>query len=323
MAATPFLLSKTIIHLLLLAITLGHVSSARILDEVDPQPPVIPDPPEADDSPAIVPSVAPVLAPTNTLPIAALPSGPAPVAATSATTGNAAPPNPPLSFFMHDILGGSHPSARVVSGITANTQINGLPFSKANGGVFPINGGVPLLNGNNGLINNNNIPFLTGLNGGQTSTIIQNNGNNNPVNGGSNQPFVTAGQLPAGATLQKVMFGTITVIDDELTEGHELGSAVVGRAQGFYLASSLDGGSHTMVLTVLLHGSDHHQEEDTISFFGVHRTASPVSHIAVVGGTGEYENAKGYATIESLHQEDQHTTDGVETVIQVNVYLSH
>ena len=362
MATTPFLLSKTIIHLLLLAITLGHVSSARILDEVDPQPPVIPDPPEADDSPAIVPGVAPVLAPTNTLPsgqipatasspteaddepplpeagapdavpvdvapvagpVAALPSGPAPVAATSATTGNAAPPNPPLSFFMHDILGGSHPSARVVSGITANTQINGLPFSKANGGVFPINGGVPLLNGNNGLINNNNIPFLTGLNGGQTSTIIQNNGNNNPVNGGSNQPFVTAGQLPAGATLQKVMFGTITVIDDELTEGHELGSAVVGRAQGFYLASSLDGGSHTMVLTVLLHGSDHHQEEDTISFFGVHRTASPVSHIAVVGGTGEYENAKGYATIESLHQEDQHTTDGVETVIQVNVYLSH
>ncbi|RVW49428.1 Dirigent protein 9 [Vitis vinifera] len=310
MATTPFLLSKTIIYLLLLAITLGHVSSARILDEVDPQPPVIPDPPEADDSPAIVPGVAPVLAPTNTLPsgqipatasspteaddepplpeagapdavpvdvapvagpVAALPSGPAPVAATSATTGNAAPPNPPLSFFMHDILGGSHPSARVVSGITANTQINGLPFSKANGGVFPINGGVPLLNGNNGLINNNNIPFLTGLNGGQTSTIIQNNGNNNPVNGGSNQPFVTAGQLPAEPPFR----------------------------------------------------SDHHQEEDTISFFGVHRTASPVSHIAVVGGTGEYENAKGYATIESLHQEDQHTTDGVETVIQVNVYLSH
>ena len=119
------------------------------------------------------------------------------------------------------------------------------------------------------------------------------------------------------------MFGTITVIDDELTEGHELESAVVGTAQGFYLASSLDGASHTMALTALLHGGDHHEEENTISFFGVHRTASPVSHIAIVGGTGEYENAKGYASIESLHQEDQHTTDGVETIMKFNVYLSH
>lgn len=355
MATVPRLLSKTIINLFLLSFLLECVSSARILDEVGPQPPVVPDPPVEDDSPVVVPSPAPVLAPTNTLPsgqlaataispteddaepplpeadapddvpavvspVAALPIGPAPVAATA---GNAAPPNRPLSFFMHDILGGSHPSARVVSGITTNTDVNGLPFSKDNGGIFPINGGVPLVNGNNGHINNNNIPFLAGLNGGQTSTIIQNNGNNNPVNGGGNQPFVTPGQLPAGAALQKVMFGTPTVIDDELTEGHELGSAVIGRAQGFYLASSLDGGSHTMMLTVLLHGGDQHQQEDTISFFGVHRTASPVSHIAVVGGTGEYENAKGYATIESLHMGDQHTTDGVETIMKFDVYLFH
>ncbi|KAI3695874.1 hypothetical protein L1987_78877 [Smallanthus sonchifolius] len=90
---------------------------------------------------------------------------------------------------------------------------------------------------------------------------------------------------------------------------------------GFYLSSSLDGSSHTFALTTLFHGSDH-EMDDTISFFRVHRTASEISHIAVIGGTGKYDEAKGYATIESLPQVDEHTTDGVETIVHVNVYLT-
>jgi len=119
------------------------------------------------------------------------------------------------------------------------------------------------------------------------------------------------------------MFGSITVVDNELTEGHELGSAVIGKAQGFYLASSMDGTSHTMAFTVLLHGGENHGDiEDTISFFGVHRTATADSQIAIIGGTGKYENAKGYATVETLPQVDQHTTDGVDTIMHFNVYIS-
>lgn len=99
--------------------------------------------------------------------------------------------HPPLSFFMHDILGGSAPSERVVAGITASTQINGLPFSKPNNRVFPIKGGVPLvtanngININNGFVNNNNLPFLGGPNGATVSTVISNNGNNNLVTNGN------------------------------------------------------------------------------------------------------------------------------------------
>ncbi|PON75331.1 Disease resistance response protein [Parasponia andersonii] len=262
---------------------------------------------------------------------------PGPTTGASATTGPGPIPtgpkdHPTLSFFMHDIIGGSHPTARVVTGLVANTVEN-VPFSKPNNNIFPVNGATPLTNSNiNGFLNNNrnNLPFLTGLNGNgltnaQTSTVIQNSGNNNIVGGGGNTPFVTAGQLPAGVPLQKLMFGSVTVIDDELTEAHELGSTVIGRAQGFYLASSLDGNSHTMVLTAVVHGGagGGHVTEDTISVFGVHRTATPVSHIAVIGGTGKFENAQGYATVESLPQVDQHTTDGVDTIMHVNVYLSH
>ncbi|XP_059627157.1 dirigent protein 24-like [Cornus florida] len=413
MPKTPVLISKTLkatIYLLLLAITLKCANSARILDEVEPQPPIEADAPDASDPMATdVSDVTPVVNPATPLPSGQIPanagavapvagpsttspSGPAPVvlpsttvaptadvpdavttapvatptttsaggtatvatssaavtptvdvpdtvaapaaavvpvatpaaasaggtATVAAASANPDPQHPALSFFMHDILGGSHPSGKVVTGIVANSDLNGTPFSKPSSQVLPTNGGVPLVNGANGIINSNNAPFLIGLNGSPTS--IQNNGNNNvPV--GGNLPFVTAGQLPAGTTLQQIIFGSITVVDNELTEGHELGSSVLGKAQGFYLSSSLDGSSHTIILTALFHGGDH-EVDDTISFFGVHRTASHVSHLVVIGGTGKYENSKGHATIETIRHEDQHTTDGVETITQFNVYLT-
>ncbi|KAI5431686.1 dirigent protein 9 [Lathyrus oleraceus] len=231
---------------------------------------------------------------------------------------------PSLSFFMHDILGGSHPSARVVAGIVANTDVTGLPFSKLNNNLFPITGGIPLVNPKlNGIVTSNNLPNLVGLNAAQSSTVFKNSGTSNTVSGGNNQPFVSAGNLPGGFTIQKLMFGSATVIDDQLTEEHELDSSVIGRAQGFYLASSLDGTSKTIVLTVLVHGEEHHDGvDDTISLFGIHRTASLESEVAVIGGTGKFENARGYAAVETLLKEDQHTTDGADTILHFNIYLT-
>ncbi|WCJ19498.1 Disease resistance-responsive (dirigent-like protein) family protein [Euphorbia peplus] len=349
-------MAKSLIFLFLLAITLSFATSARILDDVAPQDPIFVDPPTSTST---LPNPNPTTFPSGQIPVSTVGVAPTPLdddvidppipeaevplpdpeveepvavpapvslPATVATSTNptvvAATSAPSLSFFMHDILGGTQPSVRVVTGIIARTDINGIPFSVPNNNFFPIQGGIPLPNVNNinNLINPNTAPLITGLNPGQTNTVLQNSANNNNVVNGNNQPFVTAGQLPPGS-IQKVMFGSITVIDDELTEGHELGSAVLGKAQGFYLASSLDGTSHTMAFTMLLHGGDNHID-DTISFFGVHRTASHESQIAVVGGTGKYEDAKGYATVETLPQVDQHTTDGVDTVMHFTVYLT-
>ncbi|GER51338.1 disease resistance-responsive (dirigent-likeprotein) family protein [Striga asiatica] len=236
----------------------------------------------------------------------------APAPAHTVSPPSSATSPPPITFFMHDILGGSRPSGRVVTGVVANSDANNLPFSKANNQIFPINGGVPL-NTINGAINNNNYPFLIGLNGNTQQQQQQQ----------QQQAFVTAGQLPRGLSLQQLMFGSITVVDNEITEGHELGTAVLGRAQGFYITSSSDGTTHTLVLTVLFHGGgDDVDGDDTVSFFGVHRTATPISHLAIVGGTGKYGNVKGYATIETLPHEDQHTTDGVETITHFTLYIT-
>ncbi|XP_059431364.1 dirigent protein 25-like [Corylus avellana] len=211
---------------------------------------------------------------------------------------------------MHEILGGSNPSAEAVSGVVSNPAVNGqVPFAKPNGAVLPVNNGVPQNNGIN--INNNNIPFLTGLSG-NTPNVIQNNGNiPNGINGA---------QLPAGITLQKLMFGTLSVFDNELTEGHELGSGLVGKAQGFYVASSEDGTSQTMAFTTMFESGGY---ADSLSFFGVHRIAVSESQLAVMGGTGKYVNAKGYATVKTFPATNQQNNGGVETLLQFTLYLTY
>ncbi|CAD6253267.1 unnamed protein product [Miscanthus lutarioriparius] len=121
---------------------------------------------------------------------------PTAASAGAAATGNAGAAGAgvgdhPLTFFMHDILDGSQPSGRIVTGVVASAAANGqLPFACPNTNIFPIQGAMPLPQGASNLINSNNVPYVAGL-GGTSSAVVQNNGN--PVNGGNkNIPFVNA-----------------------------------------------------------------------------------------------------------------------------------
>ncbi|CAF2260978.1 hypothetical protein HID58_031157 [Brassica napus] len=274
--------------------------------------------------PATVPGSLPT---TGSGPVPVASSGPLPAAGSGPlpTAGSGAGgllPDHTLVFFMHDILGGSNPTARAVTGVVANAALSGqLPFAKPNGANLPVSNGVPSNSNNNGILNNNNVPLLVGL-GGTTSSILQNNGNS-LLNG---LPVANGGQLPSGSSLQMLMFGTMTVMDNELTEGHELGSGLLGKAQGFYVASAVDGTSQTMAFTAMFESGGY---EDSISFFGVHRTAASESHLGVMGGTGKYVNARGYAVVKTYTggsgntQQPHQFTDGLETVLECTVYLSY
>ncbi|KAJ4719804.1 Dirigent protein [Melia azedarach] len=290
---------------LILFLTFGavlSVASARFLD---------------DQSDPAAPSQT-LSNPVST-PVANTPSStqPNPTVAASATVAN--PDAHILTFFMHDILGGSNPSALAITGVVNNPALSGqVPFVKPNGANLPLDNGVPESNGNSGLINNDNVPFLTGLSG-VTQNVVQNSGNNFN-NNGINLPIANDGQLASGSVLQKLMFGTMTVIDDELTEGHELGSQFLGKAQGFYIASSVDGTSQTMAFTTMF-AEGHYV--DSLSFFGVHRTAVSESQLAIMGGTGKYVNAKGFATVKTIPVTNQHETDGVETLLEFTVYITY
>ncbi|XP_061337333.1 dirigent protein 25-like [Gastrolobium bilobum] len=297
---------KPIIFLAFILLAVTSTTSTRILDELE-TPTAAPEEPHSAESP--VSSIVPPL-------VAA-----APAAATGATVTDADHNHHTLSFFMHDILGGSNPTARAVTGVVTNPALNAqVAFAKPNGANLPLNNGVPQNNNNNGILNNNNLPFLTGLSG-NTGNVFSNKGNNLVNNGGAGFPVTNTNQLPQGMTLQKLMFGTMTVFDDELTEGNELGSGLVGKAQGFYIASAVDGTSQVMAFTAKFEENGY---ADSLSFFGVHRTQVSESQLAIIGGTGKYVNAEGYAIIKTFPVTDQqHNNDGVETLLQLTAYLAY
>lgn len=309
MSTKKFLLFqlKNAIISLVLALTLTAAVSSRVLEE---EP--------------ISPAVEPEIPASVATPVSGVTAGAA--AATAAASGSGgvggeAPDDHTFSFFMHDILGGSNPSAIAVTGIVTNPAVSGqVAFAKPNGAVLPVNNGVNVNNANSGIISNNNVPFLTGLSG-ITGNVIQNNGNNNIIGGGFGFPALNMAQLGSGITFQKLMFGTLTVFDDELTEGHELNSGLVGKAQGFYIASSEDGTSQTMAFTVMFRSGSY---ADSLTFFGVHRIHVSESHLAIMGGTGKYVNAKGFATVKTIPAApNQQETDGVQTVLHITVYLAY
>ncbi|KAJ8563647.1 hypothetical protein K7X08_032099 [Anisodus acutangulus] len=344
--SNPFQVKAIFTFLLILALTITSATSSRILDEEPVTPTVAPEAPDTDDAPAsgiatgtgaATPvgadasvgspvfggaGAAGVAAPATHAGAGVSAGGAGAAGADHAATAGAVVAGEDdhiFSFFLHDILGGSNPSAIAVTGIATNPSLSGqVPFAKPNGAVLAVDNGVPVNSNNNGIISNNNIPFLTGLSG-TTPTVIQNNGNNNIIGGGAGYPALNMAQLGSGVTFQKLMFGTMTVFDDELTEGHELNSGLVGKAQGFYIASSEDGTSQTMAFTVMLHSGSY---SDSLSFFGVHRVRVSESHLAIMGGTGKYVNAKGFATVKTFPTVNQQT-DGVETLLHVTVYLAY
>ncbi|KAF4368455.1 hypothetical protein F8388_018579 [Cannabis sativa] len=329
-------LITTIIFTLFLFSTISSTFSNRILEQDDaldqPQTSIVPTNQVGPTATQVGPSPLPVATPVGPV---ATPAGPigtqtgpgqaqgqvGPAATGGAAAVGMADPHATLSFFMHDIVGGTNPSAIAMTGIVTNPAMSGqVPFAKPNGANLPVNNGVPQNSNNNGIVSNNNVPFFTGLAGNSGNFLQnQNTNGNNFIAGGSGFPFVSGASLPPGITLQKLMFGTMTVFDDELTEGHELGSGLMGKAQGFYVASSVDGTSQTMAFTAMFQSGGY---SDTLTFFGVHMTAAAESHLAVMGGTGKYLNAKGFATVKtSPASPDQHSTDGMETLLQFNVYL--
>ncbi|KAL9319056.1 hypothetical protein ACSQ67_015573 [Phaseolus vulgaris] len=184
---------------------------------------------------------------------------------------------PVMELYMHDILGGSNPTARPVTGLLGSIYSGQVPFATPIGfntpqGAIPIpnaNGAFPTVNGVTG------IPLGTGLAG----TIFAPNSNNQ-----------NSAQLELGPDGLGLGFGTLTVIDDVLTSQPELGSQLVGKAQGVYVASSADGSRQMMAFTAIFEGGEY---GDSLNFYGLYKIGSTLSKLSVIGGTGKFKSARG------------------------------
>ncbi|KAK1300676.1 hypothetical protein QJS10_CPB13g00915 [Acorus calamus] len=133
-------------------------------------------------------------------------------------------------------------------------------------------------------------------------------------------PYPTAVQVASAPSTNtsKTFFGAIMVIDDPLTERPDPTSRLVGRAQGTYASTSSGGaiGFSMMMNLVLLEGK---YNGSTLVVVGMNKPFSRVREMAVVGGTGEFRFARGYAEAKTYRLENATKNANVE----YNVFVLH
>lgn len=115
----------------------------------------------------------------------------------------------------------------------------------------------------------------------------------------------------------KSSFGAVIMMDDPLTKGPELSSKLVGRAQGLYASASQSELGFLMVLNyVFLEGK---YNGSTLSILGHNAVFSGVREMPIVGGSGLFRFARGYAQART-HEFDLKSGDAV---VEYNVYVLH
>ncbi|XP_060174627.1 dirigent protein 22-like [Lycium barbarum] len=113
-------------------------------------------------------------------------------------------------------------------------------------------------------------------------------------------------------------FGSTVMMDDPLTIGPKLSSKLVGRAQGIYAQSSLNDIAYLMVLNFAFVDEGDYNGS-TLSILGRNKVLSSVREMPIVGGTGVFRFARGYA-LAKAHSYDPKTGNAV---VEYNVFVLH
>ncbi|XP_075507290.1 dirigent protein 22-like [Primulina tabacum] len=123
--------------------------------------------------------------------------------------------------------------------------------------------------------------YFQDYSGGPNATVIEIMG---PVNDG---------------LLRFTKFGAIFCTDDPITDGFDQESTEIARAQGLYVTSALDGSNTHVLISIVF--SDKEFKGSTLEIQGTSAQFERVREVAVVGGTGIFRFARGYATFETIH----------------------
>ena len=105
--------------------------------------------------------------------------------------------------------------------------------------------------------------------------------------------------------------------DDPLTVGPEPGSKLVGKAQGIYASASQDDLGFLMVMNFAF--TEGKYNGSTLSLLGRNAVLSTVREMPIVGGSGLFRFARGYAQAKTHWV---NFTSG-DAVVEYNVYAFH
>ncbi|KAE9610836.1 hypothetical protein Lal_00030068 [Lupinus albus] len=113
------------------------------------------------------------------------------------------------------------------------------------------------------------------------------------------------------------LFGLVNMIDNPLTLGPELSSKVVGKAQGFYASASQSEVGLLMAQNfAFIEGK---YNGSTITILGRNTVFNKVREMPVIGGSGLFRFARGYAEA-TTHWLDYKSGDAT---VEYNVYVFH
>lgn len=133
---------------------------------------------------------------------------------------------------------------------------------------------------------------------------------------GKNPSAVRVAQA-AGTEKSPTLFGAVLMADDPLTETPDPKSKLVGRAQGLYGSASQ--GELGLIMAFNFGFVDGMYNGSSISILGLNSALNPVREMAVVGGTGIFRLARGYAVAQT-HWFDIATGDAI---VGYNVTIVH
>ncbi|XP_058766998.1 dirigent protein 21-like [Vicia villosa] len=94
-------------------------------------------------------------------------------------------------------------------------------------------------------------------------------------------------------------FGSTFIIDNPLTEEKDISSKVIGRAQGTYALASKQG-DFALKMDVNFIFTEGRYKGSTLSLVGRNVIMDEVREMPIVGGTGAFRFAKGYALAKTV-----------------------
>lgn len=135
--------------------------------------------------------------------------------------------------------------------------------------------------------------------------------------------------FPSKAILQDLELGKITLIDQDLLSEEEKNGKLkkVGKAKGVYVARSEEEEEEDLMMMMAM-TANFDDNDNGVRIFGVQRNDVLESHVAVIGGSGKYEGANGYAVVKVVNRvgfhDDEDKIDKVTShkFLLFHVYLS-
>ncbi|MED6130457.1 hypothetical protein PIB30_000957 [Stylosanthes scabra] len=113
------------------------------------------------------------------------------------------------------------------------------------------------------------------------------------------------------------LFGDVRMADDPLTIGPDLGSKLIGRAQGIYAYASQNDFGLMMIMNLeFLEGK---YNGSTMSLLGRNNIFSAVREMPIVGGSGLFRFARGYALAKTYF----FNVTAQNAIVEYNVYVFH